>query len=67
MNWGAIFFDNQIFLDDILSKLCYRNQKTKLEIKMIYPIEITHFAYAAQIAAAAAAGRLVVLVGGHAC
>jgi hypothetical protein len=34
---------------------------------MIYPIQVTHFAYAAQSAAAAAAGRLVVLVGGHAC
>jgi hypothetical protein len=35
---------------------------------MIYSIQVTHFAYAAQSAAAAvAAGRLVVLVGGHAC
>jgi hypothetical protein len=35
---------------------------------MIYPIQVTHFAYAAQnAAAAAAAGRLVVLVGGNAC
>lgn len=38
-----------------------------MEKQMIYPIEITHFAYAAQSAATAeAAGRLVVLVGGHA-
>lgn len=34
---------------------------------MIYPIEITHFAFAAQSAAAAAAGRLVVLVEGRVC
>ena len=31
---------------------------------MIYHIKTTHFAYEAQSAAAAAAGRLVVLVGG---
>lgn len=31
---------------------------------MIYQIKTTHFAYEAQSAAAAAAGRLVVLVGG---
>jgi hypothetical protein len=41
--------------------------KIDLERKMIHPIKITHFAYAAQSAAAAAAGRLVVLVRGHAC
>jgi hypothetical protein len=39
-----------------------------MEKVMIYPIQVTHFAYAAQCAAeAAAAGRLVVLVGGRAC
>jgi len=43
-----------------------RDPKIETEKKMIYPIQITHFAYAAQNAAAAAAGRLVVLVGGHA-
>jgi len=43
-----------------------QNSKIETEKKMIYPIQITHFAYAAQSAAAAAAGRLVVLVGGHA-
>jgi hypothetical protein len=43
-----------------------KNLKLGTEKKMIYPIQITHFAYAAPSAAAAAAGRLVVLVGGHA-
>jgi len=45
-----------------------RDSKIETEKKMIYPIQITQFAYAAQsAAAAAAAGRLVVLVRGHAC
>ncbi len=44
-----------------------KGSSLNMEKEMIYPIEITHFAYAAHsAAAAAAAGRPVVLVGGHA-